>query len=91
MKNLTELFKDLESEIQKKLSQLIETHGVESKFSSEMVLKIEDGDLMYNIVGNSVYTLEVSQYALIGNDGNTYSHQGIEIEKLCEILDSFNK
>ena len=91
---LTEKLEALESEINHKIVSLVEIEGVgqESDVVLERVLKLEDGkhdELMYNIEGTSTYTVAVSPYALIGKNGHTYSHQGIDLEQLCEIVDAF--
>lgn len=71
-----------------KLEQLIDQQGVQSEYSTSRVLKIENEELMYNL-GDSHYVTEISKTSLVSKNGYEYGHCEIDIEQLCEIIDSF--
>jgi hypothetical protein len=85
---LTEKYEAFWNDIILKLEELIDQKGVESEYSNSRVLKLENKDLMYNL-GDSNYVTEISKTALVNENGYTYGHCAIEIEQLCEIIDSF--
>jgi len=85
---LTEKYEAFWNDIILKLEELIDQKGVESEHSNSRVLKLENEELMYNL-GDSHYVTEISKTALVSESGYTYGHCAIDIEQLCEIIDSF--
>jgi hypothetical protein len=69
-----------------RISALIMERGVESKHSSEKVLKIKD-DQQFNLEGGR-YAVEITPTLLIDNEGYQYSHDSLRIEEICEIVDN---
>lgn len=72
------------------LEKLIDKKGKESEYFSNRVLKIDNENLQFNL-SNNHYLEEISKSYLISNNGYTYSFDCLEFEKLCKILDYYEK
>jgi hypothetical protein len=77
----------LQKEVTDKIKALIIKKGKESKHKYEQVLRVKAGQ-QFNLDGGR-YLVEISDVELIDNDGHTYAHDVLPLEKLCEIVDSF--
>lgn len=88
MEKLTAKIKEFNQSVKDTIETLLETKGVESKFtSSRLVLVIHDEESMFNLDGRR-YLVEISEDELIDNEGYTYSFDALELEDLCTAIDS---
>lgn len=83
---LVDKYKGLEISIRLRLACKLMDKGVESKNISGKVLKVKD-EQMFNLDGGR-WLVEISEDVLIDNNGYTYHHSVLEIEKLCEVIDN---
>lgn len=90
MEKLTKKLETLNQEIVQQIIELIEMKGVKSKHSSDMVLSIQDEEQMHNIEGGR-YLVELNSKVLIDNEGYRYNLEVLEIDKLCEVVDSITE
>lgn len=97
MKSFVDRLKELDAEACKKIVALIENKGTESKFSSELVLKITDEDCMFNLDGGR-YLVEVRKagrydddIVLIDNSGYTYYSCVLSHKKWLRVCDHLIK
>lgn len=101
MKSFVDRLKELDAEACKKIVALIENKGTESKFSSELVLKITDEDCMFNLDGGR-YLVEIRKsgrydddIVLIDNSGYTYNPYVLSTEdwfRVCDhLISSYSK
>ena len=77
---------DLEKEIVSKIGDLIETKGEKSKHRSQLVLRVK-GDQQFNLEGGRFLT-ELTETELIDNQGYSYQHSSLDLDNLCEVMDS---
>lgn len=87
MEKLTKKLETLNQEIVQQIIELIEMKGVKSKHTSDIVLSIQDEEKMYNLDGGR-YLVELNSKVLIDNQGYQYNLEVLEIDKLCEVVDS---
>jgi hypothetical protein len=87
MEKLTKKLEILNQEIIQRIIDLIETKGVKSKHTSNMVLSIQDEEQMHNLEGGR-YLVELNSEVLIDNQGYQYHLESLEIKELCEVVDS---
>lgn len=87
MKKLTNKLETLNQEIVQQIIELIRIKGVKSKHSSDIVLSIQDEEQMHNLEGGR-YLVELNSKVLIDNQGYQYNLEVLEIDKLCEVVDS---
>lgn len=75
-------------EVKETIEKLLETKGVESKFtSSRLVLVIHDEEKMFNL-GSSGWLVEISEDGLFDNEGYEYNFDCLKLEDLCIAVDS---
>jgi len=86
MRNLTNKLIAIVIEAIAELQNLIDIHGVESKYSNTKVLKIEADDFMFNLDGGR-YLTEISKGTLIDNQGYVCGHDVLPITDLISLID----
>jgi len=90
MANLTEELEEFSNKVFAKICFLLVSKGVKSEHSSNIVLKIEDEEVMFNLEGGR-YLTEITGGELIDNGGYKYSLYAIPIGQLCEVIDSISE
>lgn len=89
MGNLRDKHVELEEEVVAKIGELLETQGVNSaEHGNKRVLRISDEEVMWNLEGGR-YLVEINEVELIDNKGYTYALDVLNLERLCEVVDSF--
>ncbi len=88
MKTLEQQLRELEGKISKKISSLISKRGVQSRFSTTKVLKIENEDLQLKVDRDGSFIVEITQDELIDQAGYRYTFEWVTLEHLCKIVDS---
>ena len=86
MATSTEQYKKLEKKVIAKITKLILKKGVESEHRNWSVIKLKE-DHQFNSEGGRFFT-EISSEGLIDNDGHSYSHSVLSLDRLCEIADN---
>jgi len=89
MKVLSTKLKNLEIEAIDKIVELLKEKGEKSKHSTTTVLKIKDENLQYNLEGVR-YLTEINETDVFDNNGYSYNIFVLNLEKLCEIVDSLS-
>lgn len=87
MKNLTKKLETLNQEMVQQIIELIRIKGVKSKHTSDIVLSIQDEEQMHNLEGGR-WLVELNSEVLIDNRGYQYNLEVLDIDKLCEVVDS---
>jgi len=80
---------NLINQMQELVKKLIKDgKGVESKHTSDIVMKPED-KFQFNIDGypSGSYVTEVKEDKLVSNYGHSYDYEVIGIDELCELID----
>jgi len=85
---LRDKYTELEQKVVDKIGELLETQGVNSAQHNAKVLRVEDEEMMWNIEGGR-YLVEINESQLIDNKGYTYALDVLDLERLCEVVDSF--
>lgn len=78
---------NLKQEVASEIASLIRQHGEDSKHRGKRVLKVKDGQ-QFNLDGGR-YLTEVGSTELIDNLGYSYNYDVLDLDQLCEIVDSF--
>jgi hypothetical protein len=86
MEKLLDKYNGLEIAVKIRIRAKIISKGNISKFRTEKVLKIKDGQ-QFNLDGGR-YLTEISSTELIDNNGYSYDYSVLPIEKLCEAVDN---
>lgn len=86
MESLTRLLEDVNKRIEKTIKRKLKTKGVKSEFRNDIVLKIKDDNLMFNLEGGR-YLVELTETELIDNEGYSYNLRCLDIGKLCEVVE----
>jgi len=87
MDTLREKYTELEEQVVAKISELLEKKGANSASQSTKVLVVIDEEMMWNLEGGR-YLVELNETSLIDNRGYTYSLDTLNLERLCETVDS---
>lgn len=87
MIGLTDNLDKFRIELAQQIQFILEKRGVESQFSTDRVIRVEDEAQMFNFEGGR-YLVEISENELIDNCGYRYSLDAIQLEELCSVLDS---
>jgi hypothetical protein len=90
MKQFSEKLNAVIIEAIAELQNLIYEKGIESKHSNTKVLKIKDDDFMFNLEGGR-YLTEISEGALIDNQGYVYGHDVLPTIDLISLIDHLIK
>ena len=88
MDTLRGKYTKLEDEVVEKITELLEKKGVNSASQSDTsVLKVINEEMMWNLEGGR-YLVELSETSLIDNRGYTYALDILNLERVCEVVDS---
>ena len=88
METLRDKYTEFEQQVVAKIGELLEKVGVNSTSQSQTsVLRILDEEMMWNLEGVR-YLVELNETTLIDNRGYTYSLDTLNLERLCEAVDS---
>ena len=89
MGNLRVKYADLENGVVEAIGEILEKQGVNSaQHSNKKVLRITDEEVMWNLEGGR-WLVEINETELIDNNGYTYALDVLNLERLCEVVDSF--
>jgi len=86
METLSQKLRKLEIAVSVRIRAKIIDKGVESSHRSHKVLKVRDNQ-QFNLEGGR-YLTEITDTRLIDNEGYEYFHSALELDKLCEAVDS---
>ncbi len=88
MEKLGAKLEEFNKSVKDTIEQLLETKGVQSKFTnSRLVLVIHNDEAMFNL-GSNGWLVEISEDGLFDNSGYEYSFDSLNLEDLCIAVDS---
>jgi hypothetical protein len=89
MKNIVSLLNAVSDEADKKLVQLQELFGVESKHSSKTVLLVKGENNQINLEGGRYLTeIDAVNESLVDDKGYEYNYDCVSFGDLCQIIDN---
>ena len=88
--NLEKQLEELSKKVIAQICVLLDSKGVKSKHSSNIVLQLADEEKMFNLEGGR-YLTEITETELIDDRGYTYFLDSITINQLCEVVDSISE
>ena len=88
METLRDKHTNLEQEVINKIGELLQKKGVNCTTQSNTeVLRVLDEEMMWNLEGDR-YLVELNESSLFDNRGYTYALDTLNLERLCEVVDS---
>jgi hypothetical protein len=88
METLRDKYTEFEQQVVAKIGELLQKVGVNCTTQSGVeVLRVLDEEVMWNLEGGR-YLVELNETSLFDNKGYTYALDTLNLERLCEVVDS---